>query len=82
MNRALVMLLTVASTTAAQTNFPSQSHSLLPQKTEGVVIFQCYAPEAHVVYLDLREEENLVLVKISRGIGPNGLYFRVAAGSS
>jgi hypothetical protein len=29
----------------------------------------------------LRAGENSVLVKISRGIGPNGLYFRVAAGS-
>ena len=39
-------------------------------------------PDEDVVDVDLREGENTVLVKISRGIGPNGLYFRVAAGSS
>jgi 1,4-alpha-glucan branching enzyme len=51
MNRALLMLLMVTSTAAAPTQFPSQSFSLLPQKTDGGVLFQCYAPEAHVVYL-------------------------------
>jgi hypothetical protein len=39
-------------------------------------------PDEDAVDVDLREGENTVLVKISRGIGPNGLYFRVAAGSS
>jgi hypothetical protein len=39
-------------------------------------------PDEDAVDVDLREGENSVLVKISRGIGPNGLYFRVAAGSS
>ena len=34
-----------------------------------------------VADVNLRAGENSVLVKISRGIGPNGLYFRVAAGS-
>lgn len=34
------------------------------------------------VEADLREGENSVLVKISRGIGPNGLYFRIAGDSS
>jgi 1,4-alpha-glucan branching enzyme len=51
MNRALVMLLTVASPAVAQTNFPSQSLSLLPQRTDGGVLFQCYAPGVRVVYL-------------------------------
>jgi 1,4-alpha-glucan branching enzyme len=51
MNRALLMLLLVTSTAAAQTQFPPQSFSLLPQKADGGVLFQCYAPEAHVVYL-------------------------------
>ncbi len=51
MNRALVMLLSVASTAIAQTNFPPQPLSLLPQKTGSSVLFQCYAPEAHVIYL-------------------------------
>ncbi len=39
-------------------------------------------PDEDAVDVDLREGKNMVLVKISRGIGPNGLYFRVAAGSS
>jgi len=34
------------------------------------------------VDVNLRAGENTVLVKISRGIGSNGLYFRVATGSS
>jgi hypothetical protein len=38
-------------------------------------------PDEDVVDVDLRAGENSVFVKISRGIGPNGLYFRVAAGS-
>ena len=51
MNRALLMLLLVTSTVAAQTQFPPQSFGLLPRKTEGGVFFRCYAPEARVVYL-------------------------------
>ena len=51
MNRTLVMLLTVASTAVAQTRFPPQPRSLLPRKVDGGIHFQCYAPEAHVVYL-------------------------------
>ena len=39
-------------------------------------------PDEDAMDVNLREGENTVLVKISRGIGPNGLYFRVAAGSS
>ena len=39
-------------------------------------------PDEDAVDVGLRKGENSVLVKISRGIGPNGLYFRVAAGSS
>ena len=35
-----------------------------------------------MVDVNLRAGENSVLVKISRGIGPNGIYFRVAGGSS
>jgi hypothetical protein len=38
-------------------------------------------PDEDVVDMNLRAGENTVLVKISRGIGPNGLYFRVATGS-
>jgi hypothetical protein len=38
-------------------------------------------PDEDAVDVKLRAGENSVLVKISRGIGPNGLYFRVAAGS-
>ena len=38
-------------------------------------------PDEDAVEVDLREGDNSVFVKISRGIGPNGLYFRVAAGS-
>jgi len=39
-------------------------------------------PDDDAVDVDLREGENSVLVKISRGIGPNGLYFRIAGDSS
>jgi hypothetical protein len=39
-------------------------------------------PDEDAVEADLHEGENTVLVKISRGIGPNGLYFRVAGDSS
>jgi len=39
-------------------------------------------PDEDVVDVKLHAGENSVLVKISRGIGPNGLYFRVATGSS
>jgi hypothetical protein len=39
-------------------------------------------PDEDVVDVNLRAGNNSVLVKINRGIGPNGLYFRVAAGSS
>ncbi|MGO9246755.1 MAG: TIM-barrel domain-containing protein [Verrucomicrobiia bacterium] len=38
-------------------------------------------PDEDAVDVNPRAGENSVLVKISRGIGPNGLYFRVAAGS-
>jgi hypothetical protein len=38
-------------------------------------------PDEDVVGVNLQTGENSVLVKISRGIGPNGLYFRVGAGS-
>jgi hypothetical protein len=38
-------------------------------------------PDEDVVGVDLRTGENSVLVKISRGIGPNGLYFRIADSS-
>ena len=38
-------------------------------------------PDEDVVNVRLRAGDNSVLVKISRGIGPNGLYFRVATGS-
>jgi hypothetical protein len=38
-------------------------------------------PDEDTVGVNLRAGENSVLVKISRGIGPNGLYFRLAAGS-
>jgi len=38
-------------------------------------------PDEDAVDVNLRAGENSVFVKISRGIGPNGLYFRVAAGS-
>jgi hypothetical protein len=39
-------------------------------------------PDEDTVEVNLRDGENTVLVKLSRGIGPNGLYFRVMAGSS
>ena len=32
-------------------SFPDQPYTLLPQPAEGGVVFQCYAPDAHVVYL-------------------------------
>ena len=51
MNHALLMLLTVTSTAVAQTQFPPQSLSLLLQKTDSGVLFQCYVPGAHIVYL-------------------------------
>src|ERR1051326_2072634 len=53
MKHAWVIVLTVATTAVAQTNkpFPSQAFSLHPQKSDGGVLFQCYAPEAHAVYL-------------------------------
>ena len=51
MNRAWVFLLAVAVTAVAASPFPSQSVSLVPQKTDGGILFQCYAPEAHAVYL-------------------------------
>jgi 1,4-alpha-glucan branching enzyme len=62
MKRALLMLLTVTSTTFAQAQFPAQPLSLLPQKTGDGVLFQCYAPEAHVAYLagDFNEWANNV----------------------
>jgi hypothetical protein len=39
-------------------------------------------PDEDAVDVRLHEGENSVLVKISRGIGPNGLYFRIAGDSS
>ena len=51
MNCMLLTLLVATLTAVAQTQFPPQSLSLLPQKTDGGVLFQCYAPEAHIVYL-------------------------------
>jgi 1,4-alpha-glucan branching enzyme len=53
MSRAWVMFLAVGATALAQTQtqFPSQAFLLRPQKTDGGVLFQCYAPEAHIVYL-------------------------------
>jgi 1,4-alpha-glucan branching enzyme len=51
MKHAWVFLLVVAVTAAAQTLFPPQGSSLQPQKTDGGALFQCYAPDARVVYL-------------------------------
>jgi 1,4-alpha-glucan branching enzyme len=51
MKYAWVFLLVVAVTVGAATPFPPQPSTLVPQKTDGGVLFQCYAPEAHVVYL-------------------------------
>jgi 1,4-alpha-glucan branching enzyme len=53
MRRGLLMLLAIAATAAAQTpaQFPSQAFSLRPQKADEGVLFQCYAPDARVVYL-------------------------------
>lgn len=53
MKRAWVIVLAVAMTAVAQTQrqFPSQAFSLRPQKSDGGVLFQCYAPGAHIVYL-------------------------------
>ncbi|MGD0059113.1 MAG: hypothetical protein ABSD58_06810 [Verrucomicrobiia bacterium] len=51
MKHAWVFLLAVAVTAGAATSFPPQSFTLVPQKTAGGVLFECYAPEAHVVYL-------------------------------
>ncbi len=36
---------------AGADTFPAQSYALLPQQTEGGVLFQCLAPGAHAVYL-------------------------------
>ena len=36
---------------AATSPFPPQSFALVPQKADGGVLFQCYAPEARTVYL-------------------------------
>jgi len=53
MKPAWVIILAVAVTAAAQTQtqFPSQAFSLRPQRTDGGVLFQCYAPGAHAVYV-------------------------------
>ncbi len=51
MNCPLLVLLAITTTAVAQTQFPPQSSTLLPQKTDGGVLFRCYAPGAHVVYL-------------------------------
>ena len=51
MKRPVLTLLAFSAIAAAQTQFPAQPLSLLPQKTGGGVLFQCYAPGAHVVFL-------------------------------
>ncbi len=51
MKHAWVFLLAVAVTAGAATPFPPQSYTLVPQKTDGGVLFRCYAPEARAVYL-------------------------------
>ncbi len=53
MKRAGVIAVAVAATVSAQTQtqFPPQASSLRPQRADGGVLFQCYAPEARVVYL-------------------------------
>ncbi|MGO9526915.1 MAG: hypothetical protein ACLP0A_05020 [Verrucomicrobiia bacterium] len=51
MKHAWVFLLAVAVTAGTATPFPPQSFTLVPQKTDGGVLFQCYAPEARAVYL-------------------------------
>jgi 1,4-alpha-glucan branching enzyme len=54
MKRGPVMLLVmIAATAVAQTpaQLPPQAFSLRPQKADGGVLFQCYAPAARVVYL-------------------------------
>jgi 1,4-alpha-glucan branching enzyme len=53
MKRMLLMLFATTLSVVAQTetHFPPQSFSLRPQKSDGGVLFQCYAPDAHVVYV-------------------------------
>jgi len=52
MKRAWVFLLAGAVTAGAATcTFPPQSFTLVPQETDGGVLFQCYAPKARAVYL-------------------------------
>lgn len=51
MKRSWLFLLAVTLTAGAATPFPPQSYKLVPQKADGGVLFQCYAPEARVVYL-------------------------------
>lgn len=51
MKRVLLILLAATATSTAQTQFPPQGFALRPQKADGGVMFQCYAPEAHAVYL-------------------------------
>jgi 1,4-alpha-glucan branching enzyme len=53
MKRAVwILFATMVSAVAqTQTQFPPQSVSLRPQKADGGVLFQCYAPNARVVYL-------------------------------
>jgi len=53
MKRALLMLVAMAASGVAETapQFPPQPYSLRPQKADGGVLFQCYAPAAHAVYL-------------------------------
>jgi 1,4-alpha-glucan branching enzyme len=53
MKRAWLLLFVTARLAAAQTvpQFHSQSFALRPQKAEGGVLLQCYAPDAHAVYL-------------------------------
>jgi hypothetical protein len=98
MNRALLMVASTAvtrtqfppqslSTKAGKARLYVGSGDALTIWLNGHLVFdkqvhRSAEPDEDAVDVDLREGENLVLVKISRGIGPNGLYFRVAAGSS
>jgi 1,4-alpha-glucan branching enzyme len=51
MKSAAILLVAFATSAFAQTNFPPQPFSLHPQKSDDGVVFQCYAPNAKVVYL-------------------------------
>src|SRR5712691_7540543 len=51
MKGAAIFVVAFAMSASAQTTFPPQSYNLLPQKTDGGILFQCYAPGVKVVYL-------------------------------